>query len=193
MHHPSCRRVLGPLSLLLMVMSLQSQPARAVEPQPEVSVAAYPSIQTAVDANPGRSVYVPAGDYPITAKIRLRTDGSGLVGPGRIIQQAADQPIIEVEDCNGAEIRDLSLTRPEGKQETTSEGILALKCHDLVLGNVRIIDNRTRASAIELRDCHGARISRCLVRNYTRVTVDDRTADANRITPSTAPTEQEFS
>lgn len=178
MHYLSCCHVLSPLSLLLAVMAVQSQPARAVEPHPGVSVAAYPSIQAAVDANPGRSVYVPAGDHPITAKIRLRTDGSGLVGPGRIVQQAADQPIIEIEECNGVEIRDLTLTRPDGKQETTSEGILAMKCGDLVLENVRIIDNRTRASAIQLRDCNGARISRCLVRNYMRVTVDDRTADA---------------
>ena len=38
----------------------------------ELSVADYPSIQAALDANPGRMISVPAGDYPITEKIRLR-------------------------------------------------------------------------------------------------------------------------
>jgi hypothetical protein len=54
--------------------------------------------------------------------------------------------------------------------------VLALRCRDLVLENVRVLDNHTRAGAITLRECRDARISRCLVRNYMRVTVDDRTA-----------------
>lgn len=141
----------------------------------DLSVAAYPSIQEALDANPNRMLFVPAGDYPITEKIRIRGDRSGLLGPGRIIQQNADQPIIEIENATSAEIRDLTLTRPEGKMETKSEGILAIKCRDLVLDNVRVIDNRTRSSVIEVRGCRDARISRCLVRNYMRLSIDDRT------------------
>jgi len=141
----------------------------------ERSVADYPSIQAALDANPGRMLSVPAGDYFITEKIRVRGDGSGLSGHGRIIQQNAQQPILEIENARGVEIRDLTLTRPEGKMETNNEGILAIKCRDLVVENVRVIDNRTKSGAIALRECKDCRISRCLVRNYMRVSIDDRT------------------
>ncbi len=145
----------------------------------EISVAAYPTIQAAIDANPDRMVFVPAGDYLITEKVRVRGERSGLFGPGRIIQQTADQPIIEIENAHGAEIRDLTLTRPEGKTETANEGVLAINCTGLVIDNVRVIDNRTRSGAIALRQCKNARISRCTVRNYMRVTIDDRTPDPN--------------
>lgn len=142
----------------------------------DLSVAAYPSIQAALDANPGRMVFVPAGDYSITDKIRIRGRRSGLFGPGRIIQQSADQPIIEIENADEAEIRDLTLTRPDEKMETGNEGVLAIKCRDLVIENVRVLDNRTRSAAIAVRECKDARISRCLVRNYMRISVDDRTS-----------------
>jgi hypothetical protein len=73
--------------------------------------------------------------------------------------------------------------------ETNNEGILAIKCRDLVIENVRVIDNRTRSGAIALRESQNCRISRCLVRNYMRVTIDDRTKSLRATaTPSTAPT-----
>jgi hypothetical protein len=141
----------------------------------ELSVASYPSIQAALDANPNRMLFVPAGDYLITEKIRVRGVRSGLFGPGRIIQQSDNQPIIEIENAAEAEIRDLTLTRPEGKMETRNEGVLAIKCRDLVIENVRVIDNRSPTGAITLRESQNCRISRCLVRNYMRVSIDDRT------------------
>ena len=141
----------------------------------DLSVADYSSIQAALDANPNRMLFVPSGDYVIKDKIRIRGERSGLFGPGRIIQESSDQPVIEIENADGAEIRDLTLTRPEGKMETNNEGILAIKCRDLVIDNVRVIDNRTRSGAIALRESQNCRISRCLVRNYMRVTIDDRT------------------
>lgn len=147
--------------------------------RPLVSVADYESIQAAVDANPGRMVYVPSGDYLITQKIRLQTDRSGLFGSGRIIQQAADQPIIEIQKSAAVEVRGLTLTRAEGHANTNNEGILAIDCANLVIDSVQVIENRTRSASISLRECRGARISRCLVQNYMRVTVEDRTADAN--------------
>jgi hypothetical protein len=120
-------------------------------------------------------LFVPAGDYLITEKIRVRGVRSGLFGPGRIIQQSDNQPIIEIENAAEAEIRDLTLTRPEGKMETRNEGVLAIKCRDLVIENVRVIDNRSPTGAITLRESQNCRISRCLVRNYMRVSIDDRT------------------
>lgn len=141
----------------------------------DLSVADYSSIQAALDANPNRMLFVPSGDYVIKDKIRIRGERSGLFGSGRIIQESSDQPVIEIENADGVEIRDLTLTRPEGKMETNNEGILAIKCRDLVIDNVRVIDNRTRSGAIALRESQNCRISRCLVRNYMRVTIDDRT------------------
>jgi hypothetical protein len=158
----------APLLLLATLLAITASGA-------ELSVSAYPSIQAALDANPNRMLFVPAGDYPITAKIRIRGERSGLFGPGRIIQQSADQPIIEIENATATEIRDLTLTRPEGKMESRNEGILAIKCRDLVIDNVRVIDNRSPAGAITLRESQDCRISRCLVRNYMRVSIDDRT------------------
>ena len=158
----------APFLLLASLLAISASAA-------ELSVSAYPSIQSALDANPNRMLFVPAGDYPITAKIRIRGERSGLFGPGRIIQQSADQPIIEIENATATEIRDLTLTRPEGKMESRNEGILAIKCRDLVIDNVRVIDNRSPAGAITLRESQDCRISRCLVRNYMRVSIDDRT------------------
>lgn len=169
-----CALVLFALGVLPSIVASAGEPRRS-----EPSVADYDTIQAAIDANPGRRVYLPSGDYPISTKIRLHSDRSGLCGPGRIIQHNAEHPVIEIEQSSGVEVRDVTLTRPEGKLETGNEGILAIKTDDLVVENVRIIDNRTRSAAIVLRDSTAARISRCLVRNYMRVTIDDRTADLN--------------
>jgi hypothetical protein len=140
-----------------------------------LSVDAYGSIQAALDANPGKALFVPASDYVIHERIRIRGDGSGLFGPGRIIQQNPEQPIINVEDAADVVIRDLTLMRPNGKMETRSEGVVAVKCSGLVLDNVRVYDNRSAAGAITVRESRHCRISRCVVRNYMRVSVDDRT------------------
>ena len=139
------------------------------------SVADYGSIQEAIDANRSRMVFVPAGDYTISTKLRIHGKNGGLFGPGRVIQTSDNQPILEVEHAEGVQVRDLTLTRAEGKMDTANEGVLAMDCRDLVLENVRVIDNRTRAAAISLRDCKGARITHCLVRNYMRLSIDDRT------------------
>jgi hypothetical protein len=144
-------------------------------PAAELSVTAYTSIQAALDTNPNRMIFVPAGDYPIQEKIRIRGERSGLFGPGRIIQENAEQPIIVIEEAKEAEVRDLTLTRPEGKMETRLEGLIAIKCRDLVIDNVRVIDNRSPAGSITLRESKDCRISHCLVRNYMRVSIDDRT------------------
>lgn len=141
----------------------------------ELSVTAYPSIQEALNANLNRMLFVPAGDYKIDDKIRIRGDRAGLFGPGRIIQTKNDRPIIEIENATNAEIRDLTLMRPEGAMDTHNEAILAIKCRDLVIENVRVIDNRSNAGTISLRESKDTRISHCLVRNYMRVSVDDRT------------------
>jgi Right handed beta helix region len=162
-------------ALLISTLILSSSNAATSE----LSVSAYPSIQAALDANPGRMIFVPAGDYTIAEKLRIRGERSGLFGSGRIIQTNDQAPIIEIENATGAEIRDLTLTRPEGKCVTNNEAILAIKCRDLVIDNVRVIDNQTRTGAITVRESKDSRISNCLVRNYMRLSIDDRTASAD--------------
>ena len=141
----------------------------------ELSAGSYRSIQEALNANPGRMIYVPAGDYEIAESIQVRADNSGLCGPGRIIQANPDAPIIQVERASGVRLRDLTLTRPEGKMDTKAEAVLAIQCRNVVLDNLRVLDNRTRSGAIAVRECVGGQIRGCLVRNYMRVSIDDRT------------------
>jgi hypothetical protein len=143
------------------------------------SAGAYHSIQEAVNANPGRMIYLPSGDYEISEKIRIHADNAGLFGPGRIVQTNPNRPIIEIERTSNVQLRDLTLIRPEGKMETNAEAVIAIECRNLVLDNLRVFDNRTRSAAISLRECLCGRISNCLVQNYMRITVDDRTASTD--------------
>ena len=56
------------------------------------------------------------------------------------------------EQCKGGQLRDLTLTRAEGQMDTAVEGVLIRQCSETVLENVRVIDNRTIASAIGVRE-----------------------------------------
>lgn len=141
----------------------------------DVSVRDYPSIHEAIRSNPGRMLHVPDGDHTISEPIVLTADRSGLAGPGRIIQTDPSKPIVRVEGAAGVRLCDLTLTRSEGKRDTETEGVLALGCRGLELDRLRVVDNRTRSAAIALRRCEAARVRDCLVENYQRITVDDRT------------------
>jgi hypothetical protein len=160
---------------LLGIFVAPLEAGRPTAPAP--SAVDYPSIQEAIRANPGRMIYVPAGDYDVSTKIHIGRQGGGLFGPGRIRQNNPAQPILVVEGANDAQICDLTLVRPEGKTDTQAEGVLAIECRNLRLENVQVIDNRTRTAAIEWRNCCGGQIRNCLVRNYQCVSVDDRTMD----------------
>lgn len=135
----------------------------------------YPSIQAAIDANPGRVIEVPAGIHEIRQAIRIKAEGGGLVGSGKIVQMDPAEAIIRIEHAHGAIVRDLTLTRPEGYRETEAQAIVATDARDVVLADLRVVDNQTRTSAIELSNCVDGRVVDCLVQNYQRVGVDDRT------------------
>ncbi len=162
---------------LLLLSSLAAAACLAAGPgsRGEISAADYESIQSALAANPNRMIFVPSGDHVISDVIRIRGDRAGLYGPGRIIQTNPERPIVNIENAANAEIRDVTLTRPAGKTVTHQEGIVAQHCRDLVIENVRVLDNQTNSGAIRVSDSRDTRISRCLVRNYMRVSVDDRT------------------
>lgn len=141
-----------------------------------LSVMDYPSIQAALDANPGRIITLPAGEYTLSEKLRFSSANSGLAGPGRIIQSNANQPIIDIQNAANVTLSDLILTRSEGAMVTPSEAVVAVKCPNLCLNNLRVLDNRTLSSAIQIRESDGVRIIGCHVENYMRITIDDRTA-----------------
>ncbi|MCG3195905.1 MAG: hypothetical protein GHCLOJNM_00374 [bacterium] len=139
------------------------------------TVADYPSIQAALDANPGQMVLVPDGDHLIQKKIRISRDGSGLYGYGRILQEDPEQPILEIEGAEGVRVCDLTFSRAEGKQEARAPGVLILDCTDTLLDGVRVLDNHASEGSIDLRDCVRCIVRDCEVTNYKRITVDDRT------------------
>lgn len=137
--------------------------------------AGYADLQAALDAQPGKVITLPAGDYPISRKLVLRGDGAGLVGPGRIIQENPDEPILEIDGLKYVLLRDLTLTRAPGKTVARKSALLAIRCAYLRVDQVRILDNQSPTGALALRECRFARVTGCLVRNYMRVSVDDRT------------------
>lgn len=145
--------------------------------QPDVS--SYPDLQAAADAHPGKVLHVPAGDHMLSRRLILKGDGAGLAGPGRIVQTDPSQPVVEISGLKDVTIRDVTLTRPPERSETTQHAVLATGCAYLHLDGIRVIDNRAATGAIALRDCSFARITRCVIRNYMRVAVDDRTASAD--------------
>lgn len=138
-------------------------------------VTAYPDLQAALDAHPSKVLALPSGDYPIARKLVLRGDGAGLAGPGRIIQSNPDEPIVEIDGLKDVLLRDVTLTRAPGKTVTRKSALLAIRCASLRVDQVRILDNQSATGALALRECRFARITGCLVRNYMRVAVDDRT------------------
>lgn len=135
----------------------------------------YPDLQAALDAHPGQVLTLPAGDYPISRKLVLRGDGAGLSGPGRIIQSNPDEPILEIDGLKDVLLRDVTLTRAPGRTVARKSALLAIRCAYLRVDQVRILDNQSATGALSLRACRFARITGCLVRNYMRVSVDDRT------------------
>lgn len=137
--------------------------------------AGYADLQAALDAQPGKVITLPAGDYPISRKLVLRGNGAGLVGPGRIIQDNPDEPILEIDGLKDVLLRDISLTRAPGKTVARKSALLAIRCSYLRIDQVRILDNQSPTGALALRECRFARVTGCLVRNYMRVSVDDRT------------------
>ena len=150
-------------------------PAQEVTTDPLQSVTGYSSIQTALDANPGKVLFVPSGDHVVSEPVRISTNGAGLWGYGRIVQSDADQPIVVVQDASEVRLEGVTLTRAAGAQESNRAGLHAVNCERLTLENVQVLDNWANTGAISLENCRGARVQGCTVHNYKRISVDDRT------------------
>jgi hypothetical protein len=135
----------------------------------------YGSIQEAVDANPAEMVFVPSGGYEIDQRIRITADGGGLFGPGRIVQTNPAEPILDLRDASNLRIRDLTLARPPDKADTFEEAVRVTGCRDVVLENLQVVDNRSKAGGIYILGGTGVDVIHCRIHNYMRIAVDDRT------------------
>ena len=144
----------------------------------DVSAKDYQSIQMAIDANPGREIYIPAGDHPIRVPVRISGVGTSLRGPGRIVMMDPARHLLEIEHASGVRLEGITLSRPDGKMDTESPGIIVSDARDVVLERVKVIDNRTRSGCIRFSEVRNGRILHCDIRNYMSIAIDDRTQNA---------------
>jgi nitrous oxidase accessory protein NosD len=144
----------------------------------DVSSRDFPSLQAAIDANPGCEIAIPAGDHVISETLRITGEGTSLTGSGRILMTDPNRHILEIEHAKNIRIEGLTFSRPEGKMDTSREGILVSDARDVTLERAKVIDNRTRSGSIRLTDAHHARILNCDIRNYMTIAIDDRTQNA---------------
>jgi len=142
-----------------------------------VTVADFPSIQAALDANPGKMLFVPDGEYLLTEPIRIHHSGSGLYGFGTLVQQNSNTPVIEITGAKDVQLRDLTLTRATGSEEARRPALLATDCQNLTIDALRVRDNRAPTGAIALRGCARTTVSDCFIENYSTIAIDDRTAN----------------
>ncbi len=138
------------------------------------SVADYPSIQTAIDANPGTMVHVPPGEYRIDTAIRIGGSGGGLYGFATIIQSNPAASILEIYQGKDLRLNSLTLKR-SGEGVATEPGIMCRESENIDLEGLEVVSHHGRAAAIEIRSCKNSTVRDCLIQDYKAVTVDDRT------------------
>lgn len=140
-----------------------------------VSATDYPSLQAAIDDNPGGVIHVPPGEYTIDAPLMIQHDRTVLEGFGRIIQTNSDAAIVRIDHADHVVLRDLTLMRPADAPDTEHQGVYAEHSDSLRLEGLRVVDNHTRSSAIRLQSSSNGSITNCEIVNYKRVAIDDRT------------------
>ena len=154
-------------SMLWLLCSAGSLPA-------QVSATDYPSLHEAVARNPGQRIFVPSGRYLLTNALVIRAGQTELAGPGVLVQANSNAAIVEVR-ADHVRLRELTLTRAEGATETMRDAIHAADVAFLRVENVRIHDNHSSGASIRLQDCRFGRVSGCVIENYKRLAIDDRT------------------
>jgi len=159
---------------LLTLLAGECSFAQGANPSQRSEITDGASIQRAIDSRPGEIIYLPPGDYEISQPIKISHDGSGLVGSARIIQTNPEASVLAVSSATGVQLRDLTLTRTPGV-EGKVPALSVKACRSIVIDGVQILDNRSPGAAFLLEQCANGRVKNCLVRNYTAITVDDRT------------------
>lgn len=166
------RLFISTFASLLTCLSGLAAPAPA---HTDVQSTDYPSLQAAIDANPGRMVYVPNGDHLLTETVMIKTTGTGLCGPGRLVMTDASKDIINVRDANDVTIRDIKLFRERGKHDGGRNGIFAANCEGLTIDGVTVVNNCGENAGLKIEHCTRLTVRNCLVRDYKALTIDDRT------------------
>ena len=171
---PKVATIFRPLYVASMLFAaLFSANAPAQSP----SAKDYENLQAAIDALPGKMIFVPDGEYHLSKELRIQTNGTGLYGFGTIIQEDPARPVLLVEKAADVRLRDLTFTRAAGKQDATEPGIRFVQCRNLSLEGLRIKDCKSREPALRLDECRDVAIRHCEITNYKRIAVDDRTND----------------
>lgn len=158
--------LLSAVALLFLPM-LRASPA-------SVSVADYPNPQAAIDANPGRALYLPAGEYRVAAPIVLRTPDSGLYGEGTIIQTNPDADIVQVENAARVRIEGITLLREKPEFFKSARAIYAENSPYLQVRNVTIRNNRATPTTTRFEKCDYLTIEGCNIVDFKTITIDDR-------------------
>lgn len=166
------RPVICAFAVLLTCLSALVPPAPA---HADVRSTDYPSLQAAIDANPGRVIFVPDGDHPLTETVLIKTTGTGLCGPGRLVMTDATKDIINVRDADDVTIRDIKLFRERGKHDGGRNGIFASGCEGLTIDGVSVINNCGENAGLKIEHCTRLVVRNCLVRDYKALAIDDRT------------------
>ena len=145
------------------------------------SAADYASLQEAIDANPGKVVFVPQAVYEISEPLHLTTENSGLAGYGTIVQTDTDACIVAISNAKNVRIESLTFTRPENQQDCEDSGIEITNSSNVMLKGVRLLDNRSQHPGINIEDSRDCRVIESEVCNYKRVAIDDRTAEGQSL------------
>ena len=138
------------------------------------AVTGYPSIQAALDANPGRPLHLPWGEYRVDQPIVIRTAGGGLYGEGTVIQTNDDADIIQVTGAGNVRIEGITLLREKPKFFKSARAVWADRSPYFTLRNVTIRGNRASPAAVLVTECDYATLEGCTILDYKTVTIDDR-------------------
>ncbi len=139
-----------------------------------IDASKYNSLQEAIDSNPYRMVFVPQGEYKINTALKITTDGSGLYGYAKIIQENSDEHIIEIRNAENVKIDDLTLTRSEVVFDKDFQAVTMDSCNNVWLRDLKILNNRAKTATVLIRNSNYTRIEGCEIINYKTITVDDR-------------------
>jgi hypothetical protein len=159
----------------MLCLGLLGSPCVARAATDSISAGDYPSIQAAIDAHPGGTIQVPAGDYELTHTLTITADHTALEGSGRLIQTNREDSVSRIEGASFVRVAGLTLTRPAKNPETTQEGISVRNSRLVDLADLSIIDNRGPAGSIRVMESTDTTVRDCLIYNYMFVTVEDRT------------------
>ena len=145
--------------------------------QQVVDASKYQSVQQALDLNPNTMVFLSPGEYRITKPVRLNTEGSGLYGFGKIIQENPDEHIIIIEKTKNVRIRDIKLTRSKVEFDKRAHAVFINNSNSVTLKDVIIENNRSTIACVYLLKSNYCRVEGCEIINYKTITIDDRMHD----------------